>query len=198
MSTTATKQKSITAQPQGGTTAQSGQRHSAPSLRAAPGRDAPHPHSPLSPLSGDYCNLPLYVKSDAFFRKPDSHEPCPVVPPREASIRSLARGYHPPARHLTLDPAAKPPGLPPPSSSSSSSTTLPQRTLPMPTAASTAPAPAPAPAAPAEPPANTTTTTTTHSKVGGSRDSLLEMSTSGAGRAQKQGAGAYSKSYTLV
>uniref|UniRef100_A0A8V0ZM85 DS cell adhesion molecule like 1 n=1 Tax=Gallus gallus TaxID=9031 RepID=A0A8V0ZM85_CHICK len=146
----------------------------------------------------DYCNLPLYVKSDAFFRKPDSHEPCPVVPPREASIRSLARGYHPPARHLTLDPAAKPPGLPPPSSSSSSSTTLPQRTLPMPTAASTAPAPAPAPAAPAEPPANTTTTTTTHSKVGGSRDSLLEMSTSGAGRAQKQGAGAYSKSYTLV
>uniref|UniRef100_A0A8C2TKA0 Cell adhesion molecule DSCAML1 n=1 Tax=Coturnix japonica TaxID=93934 RepID=A0A8C2TKA0_COTJA len=75
--------------------------------------------------------------------RPDSHEPCPVVPPREASIRSLARGYHPPARHLTLDPTAKPPGLPPPSSSSSSSTTLPQRTLPMPTAASTAPAPAP-------------------------------------------------------
>uniref|UniRef100_A0A8C2TH96 Cell adhesion molecule DSCAML1 n=1 Tax=Coturnix japonica TaxID=93934 RepID=A0A8C2TH96_COTJA len=130
--------------------------------------------------------------------RPDSHEPCPVVPPREASIRSLARGYHPPARHLTLDPTAKPPGLPPPSSSSSSSTTLPQRTLPMPTAASTAPAPAPAPSAPAEPPANTTTNTTTHSKVGGSRDSLLEMSTSGAGRAQKQGAGAYSKSYTLV
>ncbi|NXL86192.1 DSCL1 protein, partial [Alectura lathami] len=26
----------------------------------------------------DYCNLPLYVKSDAFFRKPDAHEPCPV------------------------------------------------------------------------------------------------------------------------
>ncbi|NXT33200.1 DSCL1 protein, partial [Pelecanoides urinatrix] len=38
----------------------------------------------------------------------------------------------------------------------------------------------------------------THSKVGGSRDSLLEMSTSGVGRSQKQGAGAYSKSYTLV
>ncbi|NXA75425.1 DSCL1 protein, partial [Thryothorus ludovicianus] len=30
----------------------------------------------------DYCNLPLYVKSEAFFRKPDAHEPCPVVPPR--------------------------------------------------------------------------------------------------------------------
>ncbi|KGL87729.1 Down syndrome cell adhesion molecule-like 1, partial [Charadrius vociferus] len=39
----------------------------------------------------DYCNLPLYVKSEAFFRKPDAHEPCPVVPPREASIRNLAR-----------------------------------------------------------------------------------------------------------
>uniref|UniRef100_A0A8C2YB51 Cell adhesion molecule DSCAML1 n=1 Tax=Coturnix japonica TaxID=93934 RepID=A0A8C2YB51_COTJA len=124
--------------------------------------------------------------------------PKPQDSERGKSVAVLARGYHPPARHLTLDPTAKPPGLPPPSSSSSSSTTLPQRTLPMPTAASTAPAPAPAPSAPAEPPANTTTNTTTHSKVGGSRDSLLEMSTSGAGRAQKQGAGAYSKSYTLV
>uniref|UniRef100_A0A673VIK0 Cell adhesion molecule DSCAML1 n=1 Tax=Suricata suricatta TaxID=37032 RepID=A0A673VIK0_SURSU len=37
-----------------------------------------------------------------------------------------------------------------------------------------------------------------HTKMGGSRDSLLEMSTSGVGRPQKQGAGAYSKSYTLV
>uniref|UniRef100_A0A672TBC3 DS cell adhesion molecule like 1 n=1 Tax=Sinocyclocheilus grahami TaxID=75366 RepID=A0A672TBC3_SINGR len=36
------------------------------------------------------------------------------------------------------------------------------------------------------------------SKVGGSRDSLLESSSSGLGRLQKQNAGAYSKSYTLV
>ncbi|CAL8353773.1 unnamed protein product [Lota lota] len=39
------------------------------------------------------------------------------------------------------------------------------------------------------------------SKMGGSRDSLLESSSSGLGRLQKQrdgGAGAYSKSYTLV
>ncbi|NXU29126.1 DSCL1 protein, partial [Thalassarche chlororhynchos] len=110
----------------------------------------------------DYCNLPLYVKSEAFFRKPDAHEPCPVVPPREASIRNLARAYHAQARHLTLEPGSKPLGLPPPASAAT--------TLPVPT----------------------------HSKVGGSRDSLLEMSTSGVGRSQKQGAGAYSKSYTLV
>ncbi|NXN51095.1 DSCL1 protein, partial [Rynchops niger] len=77
----------------------------------------------------DYCNLPLYVKSDAFFRKPDAHEPCPVVPPREASIRNLARAYHAQARHMTLEPGAKPLGLPPPASAA---TTLPQRTLPMP------------------------------------------------------------------
>ncbi|NXL31992.1 DSCL1 protein, partial [Glaucidium brasilianum] len=56
----------------------------------------------------DYCNLPLYVKSEAFFRKADAHEPCPVVPPREASIRNLARAYHAPARHLTLEPGSKP------------------------------------------------------------------------------------------
>ncbi|NXE93598.1 DSCL1 protein, partial [Menura novaehollandiae] len=77
----------------------------------------------------DYCNLPLYVKSEAFFRKPDAHEPCPVVPPREASIRNLARAYHAQARHMTLEPGAKPLGLPPPASAA---TTLPQRTLPMP------------------------------------------------------------------
>ncbi|XP_027299963.2 cell adhesion molecule DSCAML1 isoform X2 [Anas platyrhynchos] len=150
----------------------------------------------------DYCNLPLYVKSEAFFRKPDAHEPCPVVPPREASIRNLARGYHPPARHLTLEPGTKPPGLPPPTSA----TTLPQRTLPMPTSAgaTAAPTAAAAPAATAaEPPAAAAAAPAeprapTHSKVGGSRDSLLEMSTSGVGRSQKQGAGAYSKSYTLV
>ncbi|NWI57685.1 DSCL1 protein, partial [Calyptomena viridis] len=70
----------------------------------------------------DYCNLPLYVKSDAFFRKPDAHEPCPVVPPREASIRNLARAYHAQARHMTLEPGSKPLGLPPPASAA---TTLP-------------------------------------------------------------------------
>ncbi|KAF1510996.1 hypothetical protein FQV19_0007330, partial [Eudyptula minor] len=80
----------------------------------------------------DYCNLPLYVKSEAFFRKPDAHEPCPVVPPREASIRNLARAYHAQARHMTLEPGSKPLGLPPPASAA---TTLPQRTLPMPSAA---------------------------------------------------------------
>ncbi|KAF1417926.1 hypothetical protein FQV23_0004633, partial [Spheniscus humboldti] len=87
----------------------------------------------------DYCNLPLYVKSEAFFRKPDAHEPCPVVPPREASIRNLARAYHAQARHMTLEPGSKPLGLPPPASAA---TTLPQRTLPMPSAAGTAAAPA--------------------------------------------------------
>ncbi|NXK07963.1 DSCL1 protein, partial [Herpetotheres cachinnans] len=86
----------------------------------------------------DYCNLPLYVKSEAFFRKPDAHEPCPVVPPREASIRNLARAYHAQARHMTLEPGSKPLGLPPPASAA---TTLPQRTLPMPGTTSTAAAP---------------------------------------------------------
>ncbi|NXW55649.1 DSCL1 protein, partial [Eurystomus gularis] len=125
----------------------------------------------------DYCNLPLYVKSEAFFRKPDAHEPCPVVPPREASIRNLARAYHAQARHLTLEPGStKPLGLPPPASA------------PVPPTAATEP-----PAA-----ASAEAWVPTHSKVGGSRDSLLEMSTSGVGRSQKQGAGAYSKSYTLV
>ncbi|KAJ6653158.1 hypothetical protein lerEdw1_010031 [Lerista edwardsae] len=155
---------------------------------------------------GDYCNLPLYVKSETFFRKPDLHEPCPVVPPREASTRNLARAYHAQARHLTLDPSSKALAGPHPSTVT---TTLPQRTLalagatsatapPPPaaataaaaTAAATAPAPSaePAPVAEPRPPP--------HTKIGGSRDSLLEMSTSG--RSQKQGAGAYSKSYTLV
>ncbi|NXV51097.1 DSCL1 protein, partial [Uria aalge] len=147
----------------------------------------------------DYCNLPLYVKSDAFFRKPDAHEPCPVVPPREASIRNLARAYHAQARHMTLEPGAKPLGLPPPAPAA---TTLPQRTLPMPGTTSTAAAPAasavPAPAAATTEPAAAEARVPTHSKVGGSRDSLLEMSTSGVSRSQKQGAGAYSKSYTLV
>ncbi|KAK0684514.1 DSCL1 protein, partial [Pygoscelis papua] len=97
----------------------------------------------------DYCNLPLYVKSEAFFRKPDAHEPCPVVPPREASIRNLARAYHAQARHMTLEPGSKPLGLPPPASAA---TTLPQRTLPMPSAAGTAAAPAAGAPAPAPPP----------------------------------------------
>lgn len=125
-----------------------------------------------------------------------------MVPPREASIRNLARAYHAQARHMTLEPGAKPLGLPPPASAA---TTLPQRTLPMPGTTSTTAAPAasaaPAPAAATEPAAAAAAAEVrvpTHSKVGGSRDSLLEMSTSGVGRSQKQGAGAYSKSYTLV
>lgn len=157
----------------------------------------------------DYCNLPLYAKSEAFFRKADGREPCPVVPPREASIRNLARTYHTQARHLTLDPASKPLGLPHPGAPAAASTaTLPQRTLAMPAApAGTAPpAPGPTPAEPpaapsAAPPAPSTEPPRSggpHTKMGGSRDSLLEMSTSGVGRSQKQGAGAYSKSYTLV
>ncbi|NXO66905.1 DSCL1 protein, partial [Phainopepla nitens] len=46
-----------------------------------------------------------------------------------SSIRTLARAYHAQARHMTLEPGAKPLGLPPPASAA---TTLPQRTLPMP------------------------------------------------------------------
>ncbi|NXX16776.1 DSCL1 protein, partial [Podargus strigoides] len=140
----------------------------------------------------DYCNLPLYVKSEAFFRKADAHDACPVVPPREASIRNLARAYQAQARHMTLEPGSKPLGLPPPAS-----TTLPQRTLPMPSATSATAAPT-ASAAPAPPATEPPAATAAPSKAGGSRDSLLEMSTSGVGRSQKQGAGAHSKSYTLV
>uniref|UniRef100_A0A8C4L8M8 Cell adhesion molecule DSCAML1 n=1 Tax=Equus asinus asinus TaxID=83772 RepID=A0A8C4L8M8_EQUAS len=86
--------------------------------------------------------------------------------------------------------------------------TLPQRTLamPAPPAGTAPPAPGPTPAEPpaapsAAPPAPSTEPPRAggpHTKMGGSRDSLLEMSTSGVGRSQKQGAGAYSKSYTLV
>uniref|UniRef100_F6TY02 DS cell adhesion molecule like 1 n=1 Tax=Monodelphis domestica TaxID=13616 RepID=F6TY02_MONDO len=158
----------------------------------------------------EYCNLPLYVKSDTFFRKADGHEPCPVVPPREASIRNMARTYHTQARHLTLDPASKPLGLPHPGAPASTAT-LPQRTLAMP-GPPTGAAPPPPAAPPVEPPPAAATTATAppapsteppraggpHTKMGGSRDSLLEMSASGVGRSQKQGAGAYSKSYTLV
>lgn len=169
--------------------------------------------------TGDYCNLPLYMKSETFFRKPDLHEPCPVVPPREASIRNLARAYHTQAtRHLTLDSSnSKALAAPHPSAAT---TTLPQRTLAMPGSASAAPGPGPPPAPPPAPtaaaaaaaaptsaPASSTEPAAAppaeprlppHSKIGGSRDSLLEMSTSGVGRSQKPGAGAYSKSYTLV
>ncbi|XP_033620255.1 Down syndrome cell adhesion molecule-like protein 1 isoform X4 [Fukomys damarensis] len=157
----------------------------------------------------DYCNLPLYPKSEAFFRKADGREPCPVVPPREASIRNLARTYHPQARHLTLDPASKPLGLPHPGPTTATATaTLPQRTLamPAPPAGTAPPAPGPTPAEPPAPPSTAPPAPSTeppraggpHTKMGGSRDSLLEMSTSGVGRSQKQGPGAYSKSYTLV
>ncbi|XP_061448797.1 cell adhesion molecule DSCAML1 isoform X3 [Rhineura floridana] len=145
----------------------------------------------------DYCNLPLYMKSETFFRKPDLHDPCPVVPPREASVRNLARAYHTQARHLTLDPSSKASTVP---HGNAATTTLPQRTPAMPGSASAAAA-----AAPAAPPSTEPTTAPSaeprlppHTKMGGSRDSLLEMSTSGIGRSQKQGAGAYSKSYTLV
>lgn len=133
-----------------------------------------------------------------------------MVPPREASTRNLARAYHAQARHLTLDPSIKALAGP---HAGTATTTLPQRTLAMAgaasatappppaaaattatssTAAATAPAPSAEPAPCAEP------RLPPHTKIGGSRDSLLEMSTSGIGRSQKQGAGAYSKSYTLV
>lgn len=115
-------------------------------------------------------------------------------------MRNLSRGYH--SRHLTLEPGAKPPpGLSHPAPSGGN---LPQRTLHMAGASASAPsAPtATAPSAPAEPAASAgpleNRLPAQHSKMGGSRDSLLEMSNSGGGRAQKQGAGAYSKSYTLV
>ena len=145
------------------------------------------PGAPAPP--GEFCNLPLYMKSDPFFRKPSElQDPCPVVPPREASIRSLAqRAYHPQGRHLTLDPAKQAltlghSGL---SGLGSGTATLPQRTLTA-TAATAS--------------TSSTGSNPTPSSKGGSRDSLLESSSSALGRLQKQsgGAGAYSKSYTLV
>lgn len=151
------------------------------------------------------------MKTDPFFRKQaELHDPCPVVPPREASIRSLAaRAYHTQARHMTLDPGKQQAltlghgglgGLSGAGASGglgggSGTATLPQRTLTMPgpsaqsTTSSTA-----AMAASAGSGSNPTSAT----KMAGSRDSLLESSSSGLGRLQKQGAGAYSKSYTLV
>lgn len=197
---------------------------------------------------GDYCNLPLYMKSDPFFRKQsEHHDPCPVVPPREASIRGLAqRAYHTQGRHVTMD-SAKQQALTMGhsglsnltssgassggatgggagscgsggASSSSSSSTLPQRTLTMPgSSASVAQSAAAAAAATAAAAGASSSSggggavgatggtpggaSSSSSKMGGSRDSLLESSSSGLGRLQKQrdgGAGAYSKSYTLV
>uniref|UniRef100_G3UDP3 Cell adhesion molecule DSCAML1 n=1 Tax=Loxodonta africana TaxID=9785 RepID=G3UDP3_LOXAF len=72
--------------------------------------------------------------------------------------------------------------------------------MPAPPAGTAPPAPGPTPAEPptapsAAPPAPSTEPPRAggpHTKMGGSRDSLLE------GRSQKQGPGAYSKSYTLV
>ncbi|XP_028664324.1 LOW QUALITY PROTEIN: cell adhesion molecule DSCAML1 [Erpetoichthys calabaricus] len=143
----------------------------------------------------DYCNLPLYMKTDPFFRKPELHDPCPVVPPREASIRSLAtRAYHTQAaRHMTLDPGTSKHALSlahAMGAGSASTATLPQRTLTMPGSSALNSSNATVAATPGNP--------TSATKTGGSRDSLLEGSAAGLGRAQKQGAGAYSKSYTLV
>lgn len=201
--------------------------------------------NPFSP-AGDYCNLPLYMKSDPFFRKQsEHHDPCPVVPPREASIRGLAqRSYHTQGRHVTVDSAKQQAlsmahsGLSNLASSgassggaggaagssggggvsaSSSSSTLPQRTLTMPGSSSATAQSAAAAAAATATAASASSSggagvagatggtpggaSSSSSKVGGSRDSLLESSSSGLGRLQKQrdgGAGAYSKSYTLV
>ncbi|XP_061072325.1 cell adhesion molecule DSCAML1 [Conger conger] len=166
----------------------------------------------------DYCNLPLYMKSDPFFRKQsDLHDPCPVVPPREASIRSLAaRAYHTQSRHLTLDPGKQGltlghAGLGAGAGGASGTATLPQRTLTMPGPASQSAAGAAASAVASASSSAVSGATgggagaggnpaaaAAAAKVGGSRDSLLESSSSGLGRLQKQGAGAYSKSYTLV
>uniref|UniRef100_A0A673Z716 DS cell adhesion molecule like 1 n=1 Tax=Salmo trutta TaxID=8032 RepID=A0A673Z716_SALTR len=144
----------------------------------------------------EFCNLPLYMKTDPFFRKQaELHDPCPAVPPREASIRSLAqRAYHTQGRHMTLDPSKQQAltlghsglgslGV------SSGTATLPQRTLTMPCSN---------PAATASTSSTSSNPTGSSTKMGGSRDSLLENSSSALGRLQKQGVGAYSKSYTLV
>ncbi|CAB1316313.1 unnamed protein product [Coregonus sp. 'balchen'] len=144
----------------------------------------------------EFCNLPLYMKTDPFFRKQaELHDPCPAVPPREASIRSLAqRSYHTQGRHMTLDPSKQQAltlghsglgslGM------SSGTATLPQRTLTMPGSN---------PAATASTSSTSSNPTGSSTKMGGSRDSLLENSSSALGRLQKQGVGAYSKSYTLT
>ncbi|XP_042153065.1 Down syndrome cell adhesion molecule-like protein 1 homolog isoform X5 [Oncorhynchus tshawytscha] len=163
----------------------------------------------------DYCNLPLYMKTDPFFRKQSElRDPCPVVPPREASIRSLAqRAYHTQGRHMTLDSSKQQQALTVghaglaglsasggasgggggvggatggPSGGSSTSS-LPQRTLTMPGSSSSS--------------AQSAAATTDAAAGGDSRDPLLESSSSGPGRLERQkqaAGGAYSKSYTLV
>lgn len=182
------------------------------------------------------------MKSDPFFRKQSEHrDPCPVVPPREASIRGLAqRSYHSQGRHVTVDSAKQQAlsmahsglsNLPSTGaasggaagssgsggvSASAGSSALPQRTLTMPgsstaaaqgaTGATATGAAASASSSGGAGVAGATGGTpggapSSSSKMGGSRDSLLESSSSGLGRLQKQrdgGAGAYSKSYTLV
>uniref|UniRef100_A0A8C9VN77 DS cell adhesion molecule like 1 n=1 Tax=Scleropages formosus TaxID=113540 RepID=A0A8C9VN77_SCLFO len=72
---------------------------------------------------------------------------------------------------------------------------IPDRTLTMPGPSTQGTA---ATAAPATANAGSGSNPTSATKIAGSRDSLLESSSSGLGRLQKQGAGAYSKSYTLV
>lgn len=186
------------------------------------------------------------MKSDPFFRKQsEHHDPCPVVPPREASIRGLAqRAYHTQGRHVTMDSGKQQAltmghsglsnltssgassgagtgggGGGSGASASSSGSTLPQRTLTMPgSSASMAQSAAAAAAAATAVAAGASSSSgggaaagatggtpggasSSSSKMGGSRDSLLESSSSGLGRLQKSrdgGAGAYSKSYTLV
>nr|XP_029529696.1 LOW QUALITY PROTEIN: Down syndrome cell adhesion molecule-like protein 1 homolog [Oncorhynchus nerka] len=169
----------------------------------------------------DYCNLPLYMKTDPFFRKQSElHDPCPVVPPREAPIRSLAqRAYHTQGRHMTLDSSKQQQALtvghaglaglsasggasgsggggvggatggP---SGGSSTTSLSQRTLTMPGSSSSS----------AQSAAAAATASASGGATGGdSRDPLLESSSSGLGRLERQkqaAGGAYSKSYTLV
>uniref|UniRef100_A0A673Z807 DS cell adhesion molecule like 1 n=1 Tax=Salmo trutta TaxID=8032 RepID=A0A673Z807_SALTR len=97
-------------------------------------------------------------------------------------------------RHMTLDPSKQQAltlghsglgslGV------SSGTATLPQRTLTMPCSN---------PAATASTSSTSSNPTGSSTKMGGSRDSLLENSSSALGRLQKQGVGAYSKSYTLV
>lgn len=161
------------------------------------------------------------MKTDPFFRKQsEQHDPCPVVPPREASIRSLAqRAYHSQGRHMTLDSSKQQQALTVghaglaglsasggasgggsggavggttggPSGGSSTSS-LPQRTLTMPGSSSSS----------AQSAAAATDAASGGATGGESRDSLLESSSSGLGRLERQkqaAGGAYSKSYTLV
>eukprot|EP00062_Callorhinchus_milii_P022489 gi/632980353/ref/XP_007906987.1/ PREDICTED: Down syndrome cell adhesion molecule-like protein 1 homolog [Callorhinchus milii] len=89
---------------------------------------------PIAHRAADYSNLPLYVKAEAFFRKTGIQDPCPAVPPREASIRNMARAYQTQARHATLEAGGSKPPLHP-----HSTATLPQRTLTVPSTSGPAP-----------------------------------------------------------